>query len=358
MSKKRRLKGFGKFLCIYAGVLLAVIVVMLFLLHGFLRDYEQGRPASTMDKIVSQFTVDNIQNLLDESGVTFNEFENNQVVGDYLKDKISDNEVTYKKFHKEYSETNPVYMVYAGDTAIAKVKLDENGKNAHKFTKWKLGSITFDGCTDKNNNTTVTIKAPKGSTVKINGVTVNDSYITQNDVAFDPCKYVSSYVTAPALTVYTIDGLVVQPDITAQLGGTDLTVDTNKNTYLVNYPSDDALLAAQHSAIMTVAENYGKYMINRGSMSTLSAAMVGHAKENIADIPAVWAFLYGNSYTYEFRNESISNFRKYSDSCFSCNIYYDLYVDWSAGNKTYNTSLTYTFVKISGKWHVADFMIN
>ena len=86
--------------------------------------------------------------------------------------------------------------------------------------------------------------------------------------------------------------------------------------------------------------------------------MVGYANEYISDIPAVWAFLYGKTYTYEFNNENISNFRKYSDDCFSCDVYYDLYVDWKDGNKTYNTSVTYTFVKTDGEWYVADFIIN
>ena len=53
-----------------------------------------------------------------------------------------------------------------------------------------------------------------------------------------------------------------------------------------------------------------------------------------------------------------SNFRKYSDNCFSCDVYYDLYVDWKDGNKTYNTSVTYTYVKTNGAWYVADFILN
>ena len=44
------------------------------------------------------------------------------------------------------------------------------------------------------------------------------------------------------------------------------------------------------------------------------------------------------SYTYQFNNESITNFRKYSDKCFSCDVYYDLYVDYKTGN----TCLLYT----------------
>ena len=80
--------------------------------------------------------------------------------------------------------------------------------------------------------------------------------------------------------------------------------------------------------------------------------------EYVSDIPAIWAYLWGKSYTYQFNNESITNFRKYSDKCFSCDVYYDLYVDYKTGNTTYKTSLTYTFVKQNGTWMLADFLIN
>ena len=63
--------------------------------------------------------------------------------------------------------------------------------------------------------------------------------------------------------------------------------------------------------------------------------------EYVSDIPAIWAYLWGKSYTYQFNNESITNFRKYSDKCFSCDVYYDLYVDYKTGNTTYKTSLIY-----------------
>lgn len=358
MRKKKKLKAFGRFLIIYASVLAVGVGITLFLLYGLLKDYEEGRPSAAMDKIMAQFTADNVENLLNSSGVSLNEFENNERVAGYLKEKLGSETVSYKKKSGEYSENTPVYVIYAGDTALAKVRLADNGKNAHKFTKWKLGEVSFDGYSDKSKKESYTIKAPKGSTVEINGVAVSADYITEEDVAFDPCRHVSEYVTAPTLTVYTVSGLIAQPELKVLYNGEELTLDEEDGVYLAAYPSDEVLLAEQQDNIMTVARNYGKYIINRGSLSALTQNMVGYAKEYVSDIPAVWAYLYGKTYTYEFQNENISNFRKYSEDCFSCDIYYDLYVDWGKGNKTYNTSLTYTFVKTGGKWYVADFTIN
>lgn len=358
MSKKNKLSRFSKFLIIYASVISVAVAIVLFLLYGLLKDYEEGRPSVTMDRIAAQFTAENVEQLLDSSGVAFNAFENNERVAAYLKEKLGSEQVSYKKKSGEYSENTPVYVVYAGETAVAKVRLAENGKNSHKFTKWKLGEISFDGIGDKKKQDTYTIQAPKGSVVLINGVTAGAEYITEDDVAFDPCKNVSGFVTPPVRTVYTVSGLIAEPEVTVLYHEQPLTVEVKDGAYLAEYPEDEAMLLAQQDQIMTVARNYGKYIINRGSLSALTQNMVGSAKEYVSDIPAVWAFLYGKTYTYEFRDESISNFRKYAEDCFSCDIYYDLYVDWGNGNKTYNTSLTYTFVNTGGKWYVADFTIN
>ena len=321
------------------------------------KDYEEGMPSGTMDKIVNQFTPDGIGKLLSDNDVKVNEFETNDTIAAYFTDRLNDGTVSYKKKAGEYSEKTPVYVVYAGDTPIAKVELESAGKNAHKFNKWTLGTISFGDFT--KNLAEVKITAPTGADVYINGVQVTDTYKTESEVKFAPCLHVSDYVTVPTNDVYDVGQLIAKPDITAKLNGKDLTVDYDKKTgYTIYYPSDDELYKSMESRIYTIAEQYGAYIINRGSLSKLSSYMVGTAAEYVSDIPAIWAYLWGKSYTYQFNNESITNFRKYSDKCFSCDVYYDLYVDYKTGNTTYKTSLTYTFVKQNGTWMLADFLIN
>ena len=327
------------------------------MLHSLLKDYEEGMPSGAMDKIVNQFTPDGIGKLLSDNSVKVNEFETNDTITSYFTDKLNDGTVSYKKKAGEYSEKTPVYVVYAGDTPIAKVELKSAGKNAHKFNKWTLGTISFGDFT--KNLAEVKITAPTGAELYINGVQVSDTYKTESSVEFAPCLHVSNYVTTPTNDVYDVGQLIAQPVITARLNGKELTVDYDKKTgYTVNYPSDDELQKSLESRIYTIAEQYGAYIINRGSLSKLSSYMVGTAAEYVSDIPAIWAYLWGKSYTYQFNNESITNFRKYSDKCFSCDVYYDLYVDYKTGNTTYKTSLTYTFVKQNGTWMLADFLIN
>lgn len=351
-----KLSGFGKFLLTYSGILVGIVVILLVLLYGLLKDYEKSMPNNTIEVFAKDFTPDNISNILSENGIKVNEFETVDTVADYFKKIMQDETVTYSRKAGEFTNTSPVYMIKAGKTAIAKVTLVEKGKNAHKFTEWKVGSVSIDGYIDGDKN--ITITAPKGSTVYINGVQVNDSYITDRNVIPEAVRNVSAFVETPTANTYKVSGLLATPEITAKLNGKDLAVNVDKQKCTVSWPSDDALLEAQKANINSINEAYGKYIINRGSLSALTKNLVGTAKTQVSDIPAVWAFLYGMTYTYEFKNQSITNMVKYSDNCFSCNIYYDLYVKWNSGDKTYNTSMVYTFVKTGGNWYLADFSIN
>ena len=141
-------------------------------LHSLLKDYEEGMPS----RWVNQFTLMGLKALSDND-VKVNEFETNDTIAAYFTDRLNDGTVSYKKKAGEYSEKTPVYVVYAGDTPIAKVELESAGKNAHKFNKWTLGTISFGDFT--KNLAEVKITAPTGADVYINGVQVTDMHTRQ-----------------------------------------------------------------------------------------------------------------------------------------------------------------------------------
>lgn len=80
----KRLSGFKKFLVIYASVLVVIIAVALVLLYGLLKDYEAGRPANTMDKLVSHIEAGNVGKWIKDAGI-LGEFETEDIVSDYLR---------------------------------------------------------------------------------------------------------------------------------------------------------------------------------------------------------------------------------------------------------------------------------
>lgn len=354
-KKKFRLSGFGRFLVIYSGCIVVIMLVLLFLLYGLLKDYEGGIPDNTMAEIARDFTPDRVETLIQKDTIEISEFESTDYIVQYLKDALREQTVSYKRKSGEYTNNNPVYLVLAGEKPIAKVKLADNGLNGHKFQTWKLGEIIFDGFVDASGGAEIT--APSAAVVKINGVVVKDSYVTETDIVVSETRNVGEYTEVATSRKIKVDKLMTTPVVTAELDGKELEAVWVQNQCTFQYPKDDALLAEITDRALTVSESYGRYIINRGNLSQLQSHMVGNAKELVSDIPAIWAYLYGKTYTYEFRNESVTNLVKYSDTCVSCQIHYDLYVDWTAGNTNYDTNMVYTFVKIDGVWYLADFSI-
>ena len=67
--KKKKFSNFKKFLCIYCGILLLAGVVTLIMLHSLLKDYEEGIPTGTMEKVAEQFTAEGIGKRIADNNV-------------------------------------------------------------------------------------------------------------------------------------------------------------------------------------------------------------------------------------------------------------------------------------------------
>ena len=358
IKNRHKKSGFGRFVIAYISVLAVVIVFMWWLLYAFIGDYEESRPSNTIDEVIKQLDNGNVMPVLEKASVETNEFESDtERLSSYLTDVLSGKHLRYVKKSGEYSENTPVYLVYADESPVAKVTLIPDGENAFKFTMWKLGKIYVGSDLNNKKTDSISVTVPKNSVVTINGIVVSDAYITEDNIEFAPCKNVGEYVDKPLKTTYTISGLMMEPVVEVIYNGMNLNVTNDKGNYTTQYPDDDSLMADMEKSIKELDHAYGRYIINKGKLSAVTSKMIGNAKEYMSDIPAVWAFLYGKEYTYEFQNEKIDNFTRYSDDCFSCDVYYDLYVKWNNGSVTYDTSLTYTYVYYDNKWVVADFAI-
>ncbi|MGN0407637.1 MAG: hypothetical protein ACI4EJ_05210 [Bacteroides sp.] len=357
---RKKISRFWKFLGIYSAILVALIVIGIIWVYGLLGDYEKGMPDVAIgDVIKKQFSADNIEQLVMDNADGISAYEKMDYVVSYMKNAVAENEVTFARKSGEYTTDTPVYVIKSGDKNIAKVSLKSEGKNGHGFPEWGVDKVTFGEFLDKDNS--IIITAPSKAVVTINGKQAGDDIVNEKDVAVEKAKNVGDYVAVPTNTIYKIEGLMAEPEILATLDGTQLNVavdEQNKGGYVISYPTDEELLKAQSDNIKNINVEYGKYIINKGSLTRLKSYMTGNAKQYVSDIPAVWAFLWGKTYTYEFKTNDISNFVKYSDDCFSCDVHFDLYVDWGKGNKTYDTNLSYVFVKQNGKWYLADFAIN
>ena len=166
-KKKRRLKGYWKFLAIYSGVLAGLIVIGLIWVYGLLGAYEKGMPDVAMDNIIrTQFSSENIDNLVNQNAGEVSPYEDVDNVRKYLENTVNGN-LTFARKSGEYTNDSPVYLVKSDDKNIAKVSLKETGKNRRGFSVWAVDAVTFGEFLGKDN--AITITAPSDAVVTING---------------------------------------------------------------------------------------------------------------------------------------------------------------------------------------------
>ena len=241
-----------------------------------------------MDEVVKDMSMGKTEDVLRRADLAANEFEQDtDRLISYVDSKIHGCSLSYSKKSGEYSENNPVYLLYADKTPVAKVTLKEAGKNAYKFSRWKRGQIYVgnDLPNSVKQDDAVSILVPAGSTVTVNGVTVNDSYIEENDVEFVPCKNIGDFVEKPVKTRYAIMGLMMEPEVKVVYNGNELETEKEGMEYTSSYPGDDELMQRMEPAIIELNHSYGKYIINKGKMAAVTSERVGFAKVYMSDIP-------------------------------------------------------------------------
>lgn len=357
-KRKIKIKSFWGFLGIYSALLVVLIAIGLIWVYGLLGDYEQGMPDGAMAKVLEKFSDKNIDKFVEEHVQGVSEFETSENVLSKVKGNLSKGELSFVRKNGEFTSDRPVYVVKSGDTAVAKVSLKESGKNRHGFTLWEEEQISFGDFLGKDN--AVSILAPANAEVLVNNKKLSSANVSESGIVEEKAKNVGDFVSVPTNNMYKIEGLLAEPEITATLDGVKLDVTMNEKTkqYVVSYPKDDDLLAKNESRIKNINQEYGKYIINRGSLSKLQSYMVGKAKEYISDIPAIWAYLWGKTFNYDFPTNEVSNCVKYSDDCFSCDVHFNIHVNWGTGETNYDTNMTYVFVRKNNDWYLADFAIN
>lgn len=355
MKKRFRLNGFAGFLLVYASLLVLLITLGLYYVWNLLIDYEAGMPDVNMEKFLVEFEAGNIEKLLLEYPVTVNEYDTEESVRQAYVSMVSDKELSYSKLTGKYTNAAPVYEIHAGDDVIAVAYLSETGKNKHGFSVWDMTDVIFDGYGPARES--VSVKVPGSAVVAVNGNVIDEKYLAETQPV-DMTANLSEYVKRiPEYKVYKLENLIKIPQIEVSGEYIKEVLDT-EYTVAYDFDTDDSLEEEVENRIMAMAHEYGAYIINKGDLGSLKNYMVGKAREYVSNIPAVWAYLWNEEYTFNFTDEKIDNFVRYGEDCFGCDISYTLNVFYRTSRSiSYDTYMRCMYVKQDGVWYLADFML-
>lgn len=349
---------FGKFMIIYAAVAVVAIGFLWFKLWGIVDTYQQELPEYAMDDYMETFNNEYYNKLVAEnSDINVSEFEDaDKIVAKYGKASIEGKELSYKKKTGKYTNTSPVYSVLADDKEVAEVSFKEN-KYGKGRKKWAVNEEIAEGI-KINGKEKVTVSAPEGCSVFVNGVEVDKKYITGTTEEAKLLENVKKYISdIPEMEIYTVEGLCEKPEVQAKSSdGKELEATVDGNNYSYGFQSDDDFAAANDQWIISMINAYALYLSNDGSFTALTPYLYPDdttegLKSKLSTIGVSW---YTDHTSTSLSDQKVSDYKQYGDNCFSCIVTFKQTVNGigGSGDKSVvnDNKLICIFVKSGNEW--------
>ncbi len=206
------------FLLIYVLILAVLLAVIFSLLWTYLSKYEEYNPEKTVKEYIEKTPPEYWNGLLqDRYTDKTTVFENTDEIIEKLElNNIDAENLTYYKSIKEYTDDTPVYNIYYKNKAFAVVDLKVKRDVFLGLSEWEVDNTCLSINDEEINSVSVGITVPPETFVKVNGVQLDSSYITNGRVEYGNISEFEKGVDGvPYRVKYTVKGLFDMPEITA-----------------------------------------------------------------------------------------------------------------------------------------------
>ena len=248
MAKKNKKKGMGFaiFMALYALVVLVAMGFGLYWFWGFMEAYEASRPHVTIDEYLESLTPEHILSKCD--GVlaeTDLNIQDEKECRDYLLGVVS-KDLTYARKASACTETEQTYVLRSGSQVLGTFVIASGEPDEYGFTRWTLQEENFD-LSSLMGTETITVTVPEGYTVLVNGVQLDESYITQQEVReYGVLKELYNNYEVPELVLCTYEaGPFLNAEYEMEVfdpEGKPFVMDENFDENLLISITDEALL--------------------------------------------------------------------------------------------------------------------
>lgn len=325
-------------------------------LNGWLIDYQAAQPDVKAEQVFQQlFANPDWENLYVASGAQDSPFEGKEQFVDYMNSKVDPSQLTYLETSAGLSGGKK-YVVRMGSEKIATFTLtDRNTQEEDSITRipdWQCGDVEL----FFEREGTYRIEKTESHRALLNGVEVSDDYTIQ--IATTKAdSYLPVGTTGARKCLQEIDGLMAKPTVEiydAMGNPMEVTYDEATQTFTEGTVSQ-SIGVEEKTAALGAAESYCKWMISE----LTDRATLGQYYDPAGDAyQLIVKFNKSNLWTqdntgYQFENETVTDYVRYSDTLFSCRVTLDLKVnvkiDGSVKTFTYAQSLFFS-KSDSGKW--------
>lgn len=290
-------------------------------LRGWLTDYELAQPTTKAEQVFTQlFTDPDWDGLYDASGVQDTAFEGKAEFVAYMNGKVGNSPLTYMETSTGLSHDKK-YIVRLGNEKVASFTLvDKNNvgdttlENINQLPDWQLGAVEVFFSRDYSYR----IVKMNGHTAYVNDVPLDDNYTIQIATTIAE-NYLPEGTTGVSMCTQEVSGLVTLPTVTVfddKGNQMEVTYDESTRTFTERTESN-TISPEEQEAVLNAARTECKWMIeevtDRGTVAKyFDSSYTPYS--NIVKTTELWM---QSHMGYEFVNESVTDYCRYTDELFS-----------------------------------------
>lgn len=266
MAKISKKKGFKRFficLLIYAVVFSGLAFWGLSEFWNYIEAYELSRPKNTIEPYVLQLTKEQIaESNADLLSQIDHNIQSEDACEQFILQSLTE-DITYAQNITESGDTKMVYMLLHDGKPIGKVTLTPQEADAYGFTPWTVAEQSFDFSYLVGSGVTVTV--PHDFTVYANGVALDSSYITQDNIPYEELKDYYKDYQPPYMVTYSVAPILGDIALTFQdRNGADVTLEENADLTVYMNNCTEAEEKAINDLLTPFLRSYVAFTSNKG----------------------------------------------------------------------------------------------
>ena len=352
-AKSARRKKFKKSMIIYSIVLAVLVVAIWGVYYKYLKTYDVSTPASSIETVIKECVDNDFEGLYEDIKLS-NEFEEEWMLSDYIKEITSTYEVIYKQIEGK-DKYNAVYELSANETKFAKIYLSNLNADGNVTDEWKLTMFDASEYLPVTNSYTITV--PYGSEVKVNGIKLDTTYIQTEQSEVKILVNVAENLKEMLYnTIYEIKGFYDVPAITViDKDGDSLEVVEGSREFTAKYKEDEATKKEFEQYAKDIMKAYSRYYVKLSDNINNYIRSQTSAYDQIKN-GARYEYPDGMLASAKFVESGVSEFIRYSSDCFTCRIKYTYAVEVVGKDEKeiFEKDMIWTFVKFKGLWYLTD----
>ncbi len=322
-AKKRgpRLGGVVFYAIFFLVILLvyAATYMVLLDLRDWLVRYEMAQPDLKSQEVFEEVFLDaRWGELYDSVGIEGTTYESREIFVQYMEDTVSSDRLSY--FETSAGLTGgKKYIVRLDDKKIATFTLKDHNTSteAQSIPDWQLGEVEL----FIERKESVRVEKLSSHTVYVNGIALNDDHTIQmtSTVA---AEYLTSGTTGMDRSVQELTGLMMVPSVKIlDEHGAEMPVvyDEARGIFVEQAEQTADISSTERELCLEALKTYAKYMMNRAGTGEITKYYKNpsDAYKSITSTVRGWV---QDAAQYEFTNETVTDYCRYSDTLFSARV--------------------------------------